>query len=110
MIEMMPGYAQDMDEFNKAAMHVLLPEKGVTLLTGTRVLEINAEGVRVCLPDGEEKLLEADTVILAAGLQTNTLPEALAGIPVQWVGDCSKPGRIGDATYSAYATMRELNG
>lgn len=110
VIEMMPGYAQDMDEFNKAAMHVLLPEKGVTLLTGTRVLEINAEGVRVCLPEGEEKLLEADTVILAAGLQTNTLPEALAGIPVQWVGDCSKPGRIGDATYSAYATMRELNG
>ena len=110
VIEMMPGYAQDMDEFNKAAMHVLLPEKGVKLLTGTRVLEINAEGVRVCLPGGEEKLLEADTVILAAGLQTNTLPESLAGIPVQWVGDCSKPGRIGDATYSAYATMREQNG
>lgn len=109
VIEMMPGYAQDMDEFNKAAMHVLLPEKGVKLLTGTRVLEINAEGVRVCLPGGEEKLLEADTVILAAGLQTNTLPESLAGIPVQWVGDCSKPGRIGDANYSAYAAMRETN-
>ena len=109
VIEMMPGYAQDMDEFNKAAMHVLLPEKGVKLLTGTRVLEINAEGVRVCLPGGEEKLLEADTVILAAGLQTNTLPESFAGIPVQWVGDCSKPGRIGDATYSAYAAMRETN-
>ncbi|MGN1306056.1 MAG: FAD-dependent oxidoreductase [Faecousia sp.] len=107
VIEMMPGYAQDMDEFNKAAMHVLLPEKGVRLLTGTKVLEINEEGVRVCLPDGTEQLLLADTVILAAGLAMNTLPDGMTEVPMQWVGDCSKPGRIGDATYSAYAAVRE---
>lgn len=108
VVELMGGYAEDMDDFNRAVMHAALPEKGVHILTGTRIKCIRADGAVAISPDGSECFLPADTVILAAGLSANVPQEALHEKPLLCVGDSAKPGRIGDATYSAYAAMREL--
>jgi hypothetical protein len=57
--------------------------------------------VKIAKADGTEEVLKADTVILAAGLTPN---EAIRSADA--VGDNVKPGRIADATYSAYAAVR----
>lgn len=105
LVEMLPDVAGDMDEFNKELMRVTLKEKNVRIFAGARVLEITAQGVRLLDRDGEEQLLKADTVILAAGLS----PRTCEAVPnAACAGDSVKPGRIGDATYSAYALTRHI--
>lgn len=104
IVEMLPEVAGDMDEFNKEIMRITLPEKGVHLLTGVRVERIEAGKVIVSDKDGQKEL-PADTVILAAGL----MPNGCNAVPhAPTAGDSMKPGRIGDATYSAYAAARNL--
>ena len=101
IVEMLPTVAEDMDDFNKELMRIILKEKGVQTLTSVRVLEISEGGVKIAKPDGTEEVLKADTVILAAGLTPN---DAIGCADA--VGDNVKPGRIADATYSAYAAVR----
>ena len=61
-------------------------ELGLVIGTGVKVLEITAEGVR-CVngATGEEKLLPADTVLLATGLRPRrAVVEALHGC-AEWL-------------------------
>ena len=105
IVEMLPAVADDMDDFNQELIRIVLKEKGVQALTSVRVLEIAPGCVKIAKADGSEACLPADTVILAAGLSPNDnlWPCATA------VGDNVKPGRIADATYSAYAAVRNLS-
>lgn len=104
IVEMLPEIAADMDAYNQELMRVTLMEKGVKTLTGTRVLEIGAESVRVAA--GETKTsLPADTVILAAGL---TPKDIALSCTYTLIGDSARPGRIADATFSAYSAARRL--
>lgn len=105
IVEMLPEIASDMDEFNKELMRVTLHEKGVTALTGTRVIEIGPNSVRVAAGE-RETTLPADTVLLAAGLVPKEPALNCRCIPI---GDSSKPGRIADASFSAYSAARRLD-
>ena len=107
IVEMLPDFATDMDEFNRHVMHILLPEKGAKILAGTMVEEIIPEGVRVIdRKTGEKTLLKADTVILAGGLRPRAMD--LSDFENDLAGDSEKPGRIADAIFSAYARMRRI--
>jgi len=69
---------------------------GVTLRTATRALAVEQGGVRL-VHEGEEELLEADTVVLALGATSNRpLQEVLQrrGVEHRVVGDAR---RVGDA-------------
>lgn len=105
IVEMLPEIAGDMDEFNKELMRIVLAEKGVRVFAGTCVKRISREGVWVATDTEEEKLLPADTVILAAGLTPRGCDAVPDAVPA---GDSVKPGRIGDATYNAYALARRI--
>ena len=101
---MLPQVASDMDEFNKELMRVALKEKNVRILAGARVERVLDGAVHLIDAQGQEQHLAADTVVLAAGL----MPRQCAAADAEPAGDSVKPGRIGDATYSAYALARRL--
>lgn len=108
LLEMMPEIASDMDEFNGKVIKIVLKENGVDVLTSMMVEEIREGSVAVkSVLSGEKKVISADTVILAGGL----CPEKVITereIPVYWIGDSNKPGRIADALYDAYALVKRL--
>ena len=63
--------------------------------------------MKVQLPDGQEKTLHGDTVLYALGMKavpSQELADAAraAGIRVQVIGDAIKPGKVDQATRTAY--------
>jgi 2,4-dienoyl-CoA reductase-like NADH-dependent reductase (Old Yellow Enzyme family)/thioredoxin reductase len=77
-----------------------LKYKGVTILTGVKYQEIIDAGVVISTATGEKKVIEADTVVLAAGsTPNNELAAALKGKVdrVLLVGDCVEPRSIMEA-------------
>ena len=79
--------------------------KGATILTGVDYQEITDTGVVIRTAAGEKKLIDADTVVLAAGSTPNfeltaTLKEKVDKvIPV---GDCLEPRSIMEAVEEGY--------
>ena len=82
-----------------------LKYKGVTMLTGVEYEEITEAGVVIRTGTGERKVIEADTVVLAAGAVPNTeFVAALEGKIAQVfsVGDCVEPRSIMEAVEEGY--------
>jgi 2,4-dienoyl-CoA reductase-like NADH-dependent reductase (Old Yellow Enzyme family)/thioredoxin reductase len=82
-----------------------LKYKGATILTGVEYQEISDAGVVVKTADGERRVIEADTVVLAAGSTPNSeLAETLKGKVAQVVsvGDCVEPRSIMEAVGEGY--------
>jgi len=90
-------------------LHRVLRKNG-TLLLATKVLEVTGAGALV-QARGEEKQLEADTVVWAVGSIPETgLAEAAreAGITVLSVGDAVEPRRILEAVHEGYKAARQF--
>lgn len=88
-----------------------LSDYNVKALYETKVKEITDKGVLIETADGEEKLLEADTVIIALGLRPNRqmIDELNSIVPETYIiGDSKKIGIIGDATNSAWRASIEI--
>ncbi|MEE8174879.1 MAG: FAD-dependent oxidoreductase [Dehalococcoidia bacterium] len=88
-----------------------LEAKGVSILTGVEYEEITEAGVIVRTKEGERTIVEADTVVLAAGAKPNT--ELLASIEgkvpqVFCVGDCVEPRGIREAMEDGYRVSLAL--
>ncbi len=71
----------------------------------TRCIAITPQGVQVEDKDGNRRMIEADTVILATGLRPDKQAlrqyEGLAH-DVLFIGDCQKPGCIYDTSTTGY--------
>lgn len=108
ILEMLPEIASDMDEFNEKVIKIVLKENEVNVLTSMMVEEIRQGSVDVKnVLSGERKTISADTVILAGGLCPERVIEE-GDMPVYWIGDSNKPGRIADALFDAYALVKRL--
>ena len=110
VVEMLDEIARDMLLVNRITLLRDLDEAGVRLLTGTRVQQITDDGVLVEGPDGPATL-PADTVVIALGSRprTDLLTELrAAGLPVEAVGDCVEPAKVGEAVNNAYALAARL--
>jgi 2,4-dienoyl-CoA reductase-like NADH-dependent reductase (Old Yellow Enzyme family)/thioredoxin reductase len=82
-----------------------LKYKGASILTGVEYEEITDVGVVIRTSTGQKKVIEADTVVLAAGSTPNTeLAAALKGKAAQVfsVGDCVEPRSIMEALEEGY--------
>ncbi|WP_062378957.1 oxidoreductase [Demequina pelophila] len=103
MVEMKDGIAEDLLMINRITLLRDLAAQNVTLITGRRVTEVDATGVKVEGPDGPVHIA-ADTVINAFGVRPATaLVEALAGRDnVVAVGDCVQPAKVGDAINAGF--------
>jgi 2,4-dienoyl-CoA reductase (NADPH2) len=93
-----------MKEIPKEELLKRLKEKGVTILTNTRVIGIEKGKVIIESKDGAKKELKADSVIIAVGsVPENALFDSLRGKvkEIFLVGDSQEPGNIGSALRSA---------
>jgi 2-enoate reductase len=85
----------------KLPMFELHREKGVRVLTETRVNAFTPEGVEVILPNGKQHGLPCDLAAVAVGLRADldlARKFSLLAEEVHVIGDCAAPGRIREAT------------
>ena len=79
--------------------------------TGLKCTEITASAIKVVDKSGKEQVIEADTVILAVGMQSNsaTVNRLRNAVPDFYpVGDCVKPQRIMEAMQGGYFTALDI--
>jgi len=93
VVEMLAAVAAEAEANSKYFLMQRIRKQNVKLLTEARVQEIGEKDVRVLLKSGEEVLLPADNVVLAAGLRSySPLVAELEGCAarVSVIGDASK--------------------
>lgn len=92
-----PMMASKLGFGSRMALLYRLGQKKVTMLTSVKYEGITDEGVVLINGEGNRQTIEADTVVIAAGVKPNTqLYEALKDkVPeIYAAGDCVEPGKI----------------
>lgn len=110
IIEMLDTCARDVMAINKISIDRLLAEYKVTILTGTKVVGVEENGVVVEKPEGTQAVIPADTIITAFGQKPNAcIAEAIASkypLKTTLIGDCQKVSKAGNAIREGfYAAM-----
>lgn len=104
IIEMRDGLAKDAPYIHWRHLLEKL-EDAVTSYCSAKVLSIEDNGVKMVEETGKEMFLEADTVLIAAGMK-GTLPNFVnwheLAEEVIFVGDCKKPSKIQEAMRTGY--------
>ncbi|WP_132992020.1 NAD(P)/FAD-dependent oxidoreductase [Gordonia zhaorongruii] len=72
--ELLPVYGGKLSSFTRRT----LEESGIDVHTDTFVTDIDAGAVTVRNSDGDEQVIEADTIVWSAGMQANDLSRAVA--------------------------------
>lgn len=96
---------------NRQMIVDLFENKGVTVLTNTKLVEVTDEGALVEKTDGSRELLKADTVVSALGFRpAPNLKEEWKelNIPMYEVGDATGAGTILKAIWDAYDTANSI--
>lgn len=104
IVEMREDWAMDAYWMHKVAMDKYIRDSKINIKTSTKAIEITDAGV-LCETKEEKILIEADTVILAAGMKSNreVANEFLNTAPrVFEIGDEIKVGRVVDAVKIGY--------
>ena len=110
VVEMLGRVGQDIGKTTRWTMLQDADRAGIENMTATKALEITEAGVRV-ESEGAEKVIPADTVVLAVGSRsTNPLQGFVEGkgIPVQVVGDAVQPAKAFDAIHQGFAAGRRV--
>ncbi|MDR1571791.1 MAG: FAD-dependent oxidoreductase [Clostridiales Family XIII bacterium] len=105
VVEMRGGYALDAAEMHKTGLELELRKGRVDMRLNTKARAVAAEGLLCEGPDGAEFLIEADTVLVAAGMRPDmeTVEALRYGAPLAFcVGDCFRTGKVVDAVYGGY--------
>ena len=90
-------------------MDAELKKRGVEMLTDTKTEEITDTGVVVTDIEQKKRIIEADTVVMAAGAKPdNALLGALEDLApeIYLAGDCLYPGNIEKAIYQGATVAR----
>jgi 2,4-dienoyl-CoA reductase-like NADH-dependent reductase (Old Yellow Enzyme family)/thioredoxin reductase len=101
IFEMMAHIGANIEQITRRLMYYELRKAGVQLLTKSRVARIAGEKLVYSDANGEEKVYECDTVLIALGYRpTDDLAfcdDDGFPIPTYRVGDADRPGTILDA-------------
>jgi 2,4-dienoyl-CoA reductase-like NADH-dependent reductase (Old Yellow Enzyme family)/thioredoxin reductase len=98
--EILDAMATQKIPFVREAFLEELEKNGVELLTGVAYKEVTDKGIILIDNKGEKRMIEADTIILAAGAKSDDkLFEQIKGKikEVYKAGDCVEPRQIGEA-------------
>jgi len=93
---------------NRANLVDLIEHRGITVLPGAELMEVDDRGVTVGLT-GTEKHIDCDSVVLAMGLEPRGALAAQleGGTPgVFVVGDAVRPGKVLDAVWEGFHAAR----
>jgi thioredoxin reductase len=88
-----------------------LARKGITIYTGVKGEEFRDSSLVITTREGEEKVIEVNTIVLATGSRPNAvLFQELEGlIPEMYcVGDCVEPRNIMEATTEGFSIGRTI--
>lgn len=104
IVEMKDDWAADAYFMHKNAMNIYIRDSKIRIHTGTKAKSVTDQGL-VCTTAQEEILLEADTILLAAGMKSDQ--EFVRSFDntanrVFQIGDCIRPGRVVDAVTTGY--------
>jgi 2,4-dienoyl-CoA reductase-like NADH-dependent reductase (Old Yellow Enzyme family)/thioredoxin reductase len=86
-------------------------ENRVKCIANAKCTAISDQGVHFTGKEGKTEIIPADSVVLAAGMQSNTdVMEELrnSALEVITVGDCVNPGTILQATQTGYYTALDI--
>jgi 2,4-dienoyl-CoA reductase-like NADH-dependent reductase (Old Yellow Enzyme family)/thioredoxin reductase len=103
--EMLKDAALEMPPMMRMELLHLLHEKGVNIVTNTRVSQICDTAIVATDAEGNIKTIEVDSVVIAAGaFSNNKLEESLKGKAKELfvIGDAKKPRRIKEAIYDGF--------
>jgi len=109
VLEILDTVANDMVWGNALELIKLLDDNAVTILTSSNTRRITEAGVYFTDEDGEEKMLEADTIVIAVGMKCNS--EMIRDIndkvcEVYAIGDCAEPRKLLSAIWEGYRKGR----
>lgn len=110
VLEMQDIFASDANRLHKPAIDRMINDLGVEVITGARCTEIRDDGV-VYIKDGKECFASGDSVLYAVGLKPKDelffelYNKAETVIPI---GDCHKPGQVGEAIELAFFTAMDI--
>lgn len=106
IVEMLDECAKDAMFINKISLFAALEKNHVHIMTGTRVVSMDENGLTVEKKDGTREHLPADTIISAFGMaadrSTVDAIKAKYHTKTRVVGDSNKPGKIGDAVRDGF--------
>jgi NADPH-dependent 2,4-dienoyl-CoA reductase/sulfur reductase-like enzyme len=114
VIKMRPGaaMAEDCEPTNRRGLLDSLQECRVSLLSGFKVEGLTDDGVKVVQRDsGEERTLEAETIVLALGATPErSLVDDLKKEEIEFhpIGDCRQPNNIRQAIYDGALVGRQI--
>ena len=100
LVEMREGIALDLVGHLQHFLNKRLKEKGVQILTSTKAIRFEKEGLWVEGPKGTKRLSGFDSIVIALGsMPNNELVESLKGkvAEIYVVGDASKPREVMEA-------------
>jgi 2,4-dienoyl-CoA reductase (NADPH2) len=106
LVEMLPKFGTDIGLTTRWTILQDLRRFGVEMVSEAVAKGITTQGV-VVRSRNEERLIEADTVVLAAGVSSvNSLYDALKGSveELHLIGDAREPRKAFDAIHEAYNT------
>ena len=109
VIEMKDGICADANPRHRPLLLAEL-QNTVTCLTDTKAIRLTDEGL-LCEAAGGEILIQADTVVCAAGRVSNrAAAETLADCApyVDTIGDCVKPGNVAQATFRGHFAALDI--
>ncbi|MBN1613064.1 MAG: FAD-dependent oxidoreductase [Deltaproteobacteria bacterium] len=111
ILEMLGRIAEDMNRSTRwTYIQSLQTQPNLEMITKAKAVRITDAGV-VYNQQGEEKLIEADTVVIAVGTKPeNSLVEAVKGLAKETyaVGDCVEARMIRDAIHEGYDVGRMI--
>lgn len=110
ILEMRKTAATDAPYLHWRAIMIEL-EKFVNLKTNVKCTEITAKGVSAIDENGEEKFFDADTILIAAGLNSRSeLVEEMRDCAPDFavIGDCLKPARVMEAIHGGYFSAMNI--
>ncbi len=105
IVEMLPRIADESYGMYREALVSEIAKQNITIMENTKCLEIGEKFVKVLLPDGQEKRIEADTILYSLGMKSisfDEIKDKAGDLSVDIIGDAIKPGKVDQAISSAY--------
>ncbi len=111
VVEMLPKIGSGLEAITKKMILKQLKKNNVTILTDTRLLKIDGNGVIVANKDRPEHFIETDKVVIAIGTRPDTrLYDKIKslGYKLFQIGDCLEPRNAKEAIYESAVLGRRI--
>ncbi|MEN8780857.1 MAG: FAD-dependent oxidoreductase, partial [Desulfobacterales bacterium] len=111
IVELMPKIGGDIEAVTKKLLIRKLKENNVRILTEHRLLRVGKNSLVVAGPDGSEKVVEAQRVVVAIGIrQDDTIHQQIKslGYETHVIGDCLEPRTAKSAIYEGAKLGRSI--